>query len=124
MGLGQGMYPADSQFSQDSVGQEGQVGGIMPEQELEALKAQAQAMKQQLQAINERIAQIESDSVSRRLIAVVNTKKCTACGLCEGVCPVAAIKIDTIAIIDKAKCTGCGKCVVECPQDAVILKKA
>ena len=93
-------------------------------QELEALKAQAEAVKQQLQAINERIAQVERDSVSSLLIAVVNAEKCNACGICEGICPVAAIKIDTIAVIDRAKCTGCEKCVEECPQEAITLKKA
>jgi len=116
---------AGSQFRQDSVEQERQAGGVMPatEQELDALKAQAQAVKQQLQAINERIAQSERESVSYHLIAVVNAKKCTVCGLCEDVCPVAAIKIDTIAIINRTKCNGCGKCVEECPQEAITLKK-
>jgi ferredoxin len=101
--------------------------GAMPanEQELDTLKAQAQAVQQQFHAINERIARIERDSVSHHLIAVVNAKKCTACGLCEGVCPVAAINIDaSSAIIDRATCTGCGKCVEECPNEAIILKKA
>jgi len=124
MDIGQGIPSAGSQLCQESVGQEGQVRGIMPEQELDALKAQAQAMKQQLHALTGRIAHIESDSVSRRLIAVVNAEKCTACSLCEVVCPVAAIKIDTVATIDRAKCTGCGQCVAECPQEAITLKKA
>ena len=126
MGTGQDIPQAGSQFRQDSFGQERQVGGVMPgsEQELEALKAQAQAVKQKLQAINERIAMIERNSVSSHLVAIVITKKCNACGICEGVCPVAAITVDTIAIIDRNKCTGCGKCVEECPQEAITLKKA
>ncbi len=126
MGLSQGISSEGSQLRKDSIMQAGQAGGIMPAsvQELDALKAQAQAMKQQLQAINDRIAQIESDSVSPNLIAVVNAGKCNACGLCEEVCPEEAIKIDTVAIIDRARCTGCGRCVLECPPEAVTLKKA
>ncbi len=124
--IGQDIPSTGAQFRQDSVGQEKRAGGVVPttEQGLDALKVRAQAVKQQLQTINERIAQIERDSPSYRLIAVVNTRKCTACSLCEGVCPVAAIQIDTIALIDRAKCTGCGKCVKECPQKAITLKKA
>ena len=126
IGLSQGIPSAGSQIRQDSVGQARQGEGVIsaPEQELDTLKAQAQAMKQLLQAINERIAKIENSSVSRRLIAVVNTDRCKVCGLCEGVCPVAAIKIDTVATIDRAECPGCGQCVAECPQEAVTLKKA
>ncbi|MBW1933541.1 MAG: 4Fe-4S binding protein [Deltaproteobacteria bacterium] len=126
MGLGQGIPPEGFQHRQDSVGQAWQEGGVMsaPEQELNALKDQAQAMKQQLQAVNEKIARIESGSVSRYLIAVVNAKKCNACGLCVEVCPVAAIKIDNVAIIDRAICTGCERCIAECPQEAITLKKA
>jgi predicted Fe-Mo cluster-binding NifX family protein/ferredoxin len=125
MGSGQDSYSVDFQPIQGPIRQAGQSEDNMPEpvQELDALKAQAQAIKQQLHAINERIAQIESGTVSHGLIAVVNAEKCTACGLCEGVCPVGAIKIDTVAIIDRAECTGCGQCVAECPREAITLKK-
>ena len=94
-----------------------------PEQELDALKDQAQAMSQQLQAINEQIAKIGGGSVSRHLVAVVNAKRCNACGICESVCPVTAIKIDDVATIEGAICTGCGKCVAACPKKAITLKQ-
>jgi ferredoxin len=126
MGSGQGGFSANFQPDQDFNKQAEQAGEVMPssEQELDALKAQALAMKQKLKAINERIAKIEGGSLFPHLVAVVNEEKCTACRLCEGVCPVAAIKIDTVAIIDRAECTGCGQCVAECPRKAITLKKA
>ena len=62
--------------------------------------------------------------MSSHLVAIVDARKCNACGLCESACPVAAIKIDAIAIIDRVKCQGCGKCVAVCPKEAIILKKA
>jgi len=91
--------------------------------EVDALRAEAQNLETQLQAINTRIGQLASGRVQRRLLAVVDADKCTACGLCEKVCPPQAITIDKIAVIDAAKCTGCGQCVAECPQDALTLKK-
>lgn len=93
------------------------------EPKLEALKAQARAMNRQLQEIHEKIARIESGSVSHPLKAVVDTRKCTACGLCRDVCPVGAVTIDRTAVIDRAACTGCGKCVAGCPRGAVVLKR-
>jgi ferredoxin len=81
-------------------------------------------MKQQLQELNEMIARFESGPTTRRLVAVVNAEKCTACGLCANVCPAGAIRIDSVAVIDSSRCRGCGNCVAECPQDAIALKKA
>jgi len=124
MGSGQGIYSASSQSLQGSAGQQGQEGSTTPKQSLDALKDQAQAMEQQLQELNETIARIESGVVPHRLIAVVKEEKCDACSLCVGVCPEAAIRIDTVAVIDGSRCTGCGYCVAECPQDAITLKKA
>jgi ferredoxin len=125
-GSGQGSFSASFHPDQDFNKQAKQAGEVMPssEQELDALKAQALAMKQKLRAINERIAKIEGGSLFPHPVAVVNAEKCTACGLCEGICPVSAVKIDNVAIIDSTMCTGCGQCVAECPRDAITLKKA
>jgi ferredoxin len=94
------------------------------EQELDALKAQAEALERQLQDVHQRSSQIQSDSVSSHLVAIVNTRKCNACGTCQEVCPVAAVTIDSTAIVDRALCTGCGRCVEECPRNAITLHKA
>jgi predicted Fe-Mo cluster-binding NifX family protein/NAD-dependent dihydropyrimidine dehydrogenase PreA subunit len=91
--------------------------------EVDALRSEAQNLEAQLHAINTRIGQLASSRAQRRLLAIVDADKCTACGLCEKVCPARAITIEKIAVIDAAKCTGCGQCVAECPQDALTLKK-
>jgi ferredoxin len=102
-----------------------QTGGpLKGTQELEMLKSQAQDMGAQLQAINARISELEHSGPASTLIAVVNAEECTACGICQQVCPTDAISLDDIAQIDREKCTGCGQCVAECPQDALLLKKA
>jgi ferredoxin len=96
----------------------------MAKPELEALKAQAQAMSRRLQEIYEKIERIESGSASHRPKAVVDTEKCTACGLCRDVCPARAVTLGGTAVIDRAACIGCGKCVAECPRGVLMLKRA
>ncbi|NLE67722.1 MAG: 4Fe-4S binding protein [Lentisphaerae bacterium] len=91
--------------------------------EADVLRAEAQNLEAQLQTINSRIGQLASGRARLRLLAAVDAGKCTACGLCEKVCPEQAITVEKIAVISAAKCTGCGQCVAECPQDALTLKK-
>ncbi len=50
---------------------------------------------------------------------LINTKKCTACGICAAHCHVKAIGITTHAIIETDICTGCGECLGRCPEGAV-----
>ncbi|MHA2601418.1 MAG: 4Fe-4S binding protein [Candidatus Thorarchaeota archaeon SMTZ1-83] len=57
--------------------------------------------------------------------AVVEEDLCIGCGLCEKVCPYAAISMcdrDTgpqLAEVNSLLCTGCGKCQVVCPTGAI-----
>jgi len=54
----------------------------------------------------------------------VPVESCTACGLCEEVCPVSAIMIpDKIAVIDYKKCIRCYCCHEVCPYKAIVLKR-
>jgi len=89
-----------------------------PEQELAALKQQAEMLDQQKRQLNNRIAQLES---GRRVVAVVDSEKCTGCGICEDVCPAGAIKVEEDAIVNPDMCTGCAICVAQCPQNAIVL---
>ena len=54
--------------------------------------------------------------------AVVKADDCVACGACEEVCPVEAIKVDDVAVINADECTDCGSCVDECPQECITLE--
>ena len=55
------------------------------------------------------------------MAAIVDAGKCTACGSCEAVCPVEAIKVDSVAVVDPDSCIECGACVNECPVSAISL---
>jgi ferredoxin len=46
--------------------------------------------------------------------------KCEACGKCEPVCPVEAIKKnDKKYVINEDDCVSCGRCADECPVEAI-----
>ena len=117
MGRGRGVWRATPSASPQ--GTEAQDGGS----ELEALKAEAEKLESQLQAVKKQIAQAEHDG-RPHLIAVVDADQCTACGICERVCPTDAITVNHVATIAPARCNGCGQCVAECPQGALMLKRA
>jgi len=89
-----------------------------PEQELAALKQQAEMLEQQKQQLNQRMAQLES---GRKAVAVVDSEKCTGCGICVDVCPVNAIEVNQEAVVNDETCTGCAACVSECPNEAIII---
>jgi heterodisulfide reductase subunit A len=58
--------------------------------------------------------------------AIVDTDKCTSCGLCARVCPFSAIEVDTKnktgARIITAACAGCGACAAECRFGAITIQ--
>jgi Na+-translocating ferredoxin:NAD+ oxidoreductase RNF subunit RnfB len=54
-----------------------------------------------------------------KMIAKVDGKECTGCGVCVDECPGGAIRVDDIALVDAALCTGCGACVDACPSGAL-----
>jgi len=89
-----------------------------PEQELAALKQQAELLEQQKRQLNNRIAQLGS---GHKAVAVIDSSKCAGCGICADVCPVGAIEVDKQAIVNVEACTGCAACVSECPNEAIIL---
>ena len=119
MGMGAAMgVPAGLPSTSGAPALPQDVGGQIPEQELAALKQQAEQLEQQKQQLNKRIAELET---SQDLVAVVLGEKCTACGICGDVCPVNAIKVNGRAVVQAELCTGCALCVGECPDNAIVL---
>jgi len=49
----------------------------------------------------------------------VNEEDCTACGLCEEVCPSGAMKVKEKAEVTKSSCWSCTNCVYNCPNNAL-----
>ena len=62
-----------------------------------------------------REGKLEMHSITR---PVVNSHKCTACGLCKAACAHDAITISKFATITE-KCTGCARCIAVCPENAI-----
>ena len=120
MGRGMGMQAPMDMPSPGSAADFSQIAGTQmnPEQELAALKQQAEVLEQQKHQLNSRIRQLES---GRKAVAVIDAGKCAGCGICEDVCPANAIKVNGQAVIQPELCTGCGLCVGECPNGAVVL---
>lgn len=57
--------------------------------------------------------------------AIVNRKKCVACGNCEAVCPAKAISVnleERVAVVNEALCKGCGACASSCRCGALNIK--
>jgi predicted Fe-Mo cluster-binding NifX family protein/ferredoxin len=117
MGRGMGMAAAMGMPSTGPAAGFPENAGLQnPEQELAALKQQAELLEQQKRQLNNRIAQLES---GRKAVAVVDSEKCTVCGICADVCPVNAITIKEQAVVNPDVCTGCAACVYECPNAAI-----
>jgi ferredoxin len=67
-------------------------------------------------------------TVLKKMVALIDQKKCISCGLCAKGCPneaISEIEKDKkiILVIDPGKCNACGICVQDCPKKAVILAK-
>ena len=56
--------------------------------------------------------------------AIVDTRKCTLCGVCQEACPVEAITVTESATEISDACTLCGMCVDSCEFEALSLPEA
>ncbi|WP_051251789.1 ATP-binding protein [Psychrilyobacter atlanticus] len=54
--------------------------------------------------------------------AIIDSDRCTHCGLCQTHCKFSAISKGII--LNQSKCEGCGVCEFICPQDAISMKDA
>jgi predicted Fe-Mo cluster-binding NifX family protein/ferredoxin len=117
MGRGMGMA-ANLPVAGAPTGSPQSITSQTQEQELAALKQQAELLEQQKRQIDRRIAEFES---GRKAVAVVDSGKCAGCGICADVCPAGAIEVNERAVVNVKACTGCAVCVSECPNEAIIL---
>ena len=91
-------------------------------EELQALKARAQALGGRLFMLERRIRESEHKVGPPFSKALVDREKYQGCGLCEVSCSAGAIVIQGIARINPERCVGCGHCVEICPQGAISLR--
>ncbi len=66
----------------------------------------------------------KSENFASGAKAVIDSGKCTGCGLCLELCRFGAIKFrDNVYYTDKYACEGCGLCVEACPAGAVTIER-
>ncbi len=58
-------------------------------------------------------------------LAVVDKKRCVACGVCENTCPLRAVQVHRgcYALVQISRCVGCGKCAKNCPVGCIEIKE-
>lgn len=49
-------------------------------------------------------------------------KRCTACGVCSGICPTGAIRNGKHPLEDKKRCISCAACITACPEQALAFR--
>jgi len=111
-GLGMSNWPTVEQPASPSESESD------PEQAKAFLREQVQILEQQKRQILQRISELET---GHRAIAVVDSEKCTGCGVCLDVCPAGAIEVKEKAVINDDICTGCAACIAECPNKAITI---
>ncbi len=58
-----------------------------------------------------------------KLEGIIDSNRCSGCGLCVNICPYQAITlVNNVAEIDKILCRGCGMCASICPSSAATLQ--
>ncbi len=61
-----------------------------------------------------------SSHATGKAVKAVCGAGCIGCGICQKVCPAAAIKVENhLARVDHALCTGCGACAKKCPVHVI-----
>jgi heterodisulfide reductase subunit A-like polyferredoxin len=85
-------------------------------------KFAGEAISQARAAAGRAAALLAQDTVQAKgRVAQINERICAGCGLCVGVCPYEARKIDAekgIAGVIEVLCQGCGACAAVCPNAA------
>ena len=67
-----------------------------------------------------RSRQVQVSLVSQEI--VVDNEQCVHCGLCTGVCPTEALKLDpetAMLSFRRSRCVVCEQCIPTCPVEAI-----
>ena len=73
-------------------------------------------------AIHGKATSLHMDTGSWRILRpIIDTERCSRCGLCQTYCPDGAISfdLDGYPSIDYGHCKGCMICLVQCPLHAI-----
>jgi len=59
-------------------------------------------------------------------VVKVNREKCTGCGSCVTICPVAVLELESnlSKVVRQQECIGCMACVEGCPEGAITVTEA
>jgi MinD superfamily P-loop ATPase len=92
--------------------------------ELQVLRERVRNLEARFSSFERRIQERERGTIHLGFIAVVDSDRCVACGICLEFCPRGAISLSQFAIIDPSQCTGCGNCLECCPRGAITMFNA
>lgn len=63
--------------------------------------------------------------MTEAVVAEVNERWCTGCGICESICQHEAVRVDPLtgkSSVTAVLCQGCGACAAACPSEVIRLK--
>ncbi len=92
-------------------------------QELSIVLADADVDAANLELVLDPVKRETHDFMSGQL-AVIDTQKCTACGICDDVCRFdALIPGDEAFQVEPLACEGCASCYYQCPDEAIRMEE-
>jgi MinD superfamily P-loop ATPase len=95
----------------------------MASQELPIVLADADVDAANLELVLDLVKQEEHDFMSGQ-VAVIDAKKCAACGICAEVCRFDAVMEEGgIYRVDPLACEGCASCFYQCPEEAIRMQE-